>query len=133
MTLEWVDKAEADYLTAGRELSASPPNFDASAFHSQQCAEKYLKARLIEARIDFPKTHDLGAILDLVLPIEPSWASLRSMLDVLGSLGVEVRYPGGSADEEDAREALRSTGTVRALIRLALGLDQSNAEGQDRA
>jgi len=40
-------------------------------FFAQQCVEKYLKARLVEAGIAFPKTHDLEALLDLVLPAEP--------------------------------------------------------------
>ncbi len=50
VTAEWVEKAEGDFATAGRELRAAPaPNFDAACFHAQQCAEKYLKACLIEA------------------------------------------------------------------------------------
>jgi len=48
LTLEWVKKAEGDYVTAQRELRArKSPNYDASCFHAQQCAEKYLKARLL--------------------------------------------------------------------------------------
>ncbi len=55
LTAEWVDKAEGDYATAGRELRARVhPNYDASCFHAQQAAEKYLKAQEIsEGR---PKT-----------------------------------------------------------------------------
>jgi HEPN domain-containing protein len=63
-TQEWVDKAEGDFITAQRELDASPPNYDAVAFHAQQCAEKYLKARLVEAGVKFPYVHDLSVILD---------------------------------------------------------------------
>jgi HEPN domain-containing protein len=44
-TVEWVAKAEGDFLTAGRELRArKSPNYDAVCFHAQQCAEKYLNA-----------------------------------------------------------------------------------------
>ena len=47
LTSEWVEKAEADRSTARRELRVrKAPNFDAVCFHSQQCAEKYLKAVL---------------------------------------------------------------------------------------
>jgi HEPN domain-containing protein len=61
ITAEWVEKAEGDFATARRELEIDVnPNFDAVCFHAQQCAEKYLKARLIEAGIRFPKTHDLA-------------------------------------------------------------------------
>lgn len=49
-TREWVEKAEGDFRTARRELLApDSPNYDAACFHAQQCAEKYLKARLVEA------------------------------------------------------------------------------------
>ena len=40
-------------------------------FHCQQSVEKYLKARLEEAAISFPKTHDLENLLMLLLPLEP--------------------------------------------------------------
>ena len=47
---EWVGKAEADFLSAYREYRARHrPNFDATCFFTQQCIEKYLKARLVEA------------------------------------------------------------------------------------
>jgi HEPN domain-containing protein len=49
LAVEWVQKAEGDYATAGRELRARRyPNYDAACFHSQQVAEKYLKAFLQE-------------------------------------------------------------------------------------
>ena len=91
LTQEWVDKAEGDFATAERELQASvTPNFDAVCFHSQQCAEKYLKARLNEAKVPFPKTHSLSALLDLLLPMEPSWKALRLDLQSLNLFA--IRY-----------------------------------------
>ena len=86
LTREWVDKAEGDFITARRELRARKvPNYDAACFHAQQCAEKYLKARLQEEGIAFSRTHDLATLLDLLLPVEPSWAVMRSDLDRLTS------------------------------------------------
>jgi HEPN domain-containing protein len=124
-TAEWVEKAEGDFRTAGREKnSAEYPNYDAACFHAQQCAEKYLKARLVEADKDFPKTHDLSAILNLVLPLEPSWESLREDLERLTDLGVEVRYPGTTADLEDANEAIRTAQHVRRIVRTALKVEK---------
>lgn len=123
ITREWVDKAEADFATAQREFIVRPnPNFDAVCFHSQQSAEKLLKARLQEANIAFKKTHDLSFLLNLVLPAEPGWTSLRSDLDSLTNYAVEYRYPGQSADEFEAREALEACRRVRSVLRAALGL-----------
>jgi HEPN domain-containing protein len=124
-TAEWIEKAEGDFRTAGRERkSPDYPNYDAVCFHAQQCAEKYLKARLIEAGKDFPKVHDLAAILSLVLPLEPSWESLREDLEQLTDIGVEVRYPGTNADLEDADEAMRTARHVRQIVRAALKIEK---------
>src|SRR5262245_55415528 len=70
ITLEWVAKAEGDWDTAQREYRARRrPNYDAACFHAQQCAEKYLKARLEEAVIAFGRTHNLVSLLTLVLAV----------------------------------------------------------------
>ena len=119
-THDWLAKAKADLGTAEREYLAVPPNYDAVAFHCQQSAEKYLKAYLVEADVGFPKTHDLPALLDLICPIQPNWLLLRSDLNSLTSLGIEVRYPGMTADHEDAGEALRIARDVQALVAGAL-------------
>jgi HEPN domain-containing protein len=121
-TAEWVAKAEGDFRTAQREVQATEePNFDAVCFHAQQCAEKYLKARLVEAGQTFPKIHDLEALLNLALPLEPSWEKLRGSLQRLTDMAVEVRYPGFMADAEDAEEALHTAGRVRAAVLAAPG------------
>jgi HEPN domain-containing protein len=120
----WIRKAEGDYATARREINPPGiPNYDAVCFHAQQCAEKYLKARLTEAGQFFPKTHDLEALLNWVLPIEPDWEDLRDSLLGLTSIGIEVRYPGTEADQEDARQALESASRVRHVVRSTLHLD----------
>ena len=123
-TAEWAAKAEGDYCTSRRELAVQEsPNYDAVAFHAQQCAEKYLKARLIEADVAFPKTHDFSKVLDLVVQLEPAWENLRPQLEALTDLGVEVRYPSAFADDEDASGALETAHQVRQLVRKSLGLE----------
>jgi len=80
MTQEWVDKAESDYAVVSLLVRASrtTPLWEPICFHAQQCIEKYLKARLVEANIPFPKTHDLDELLKLVVPVEPAWAAAAS-------------------------------------------------------
>jgi len=120
---EWVEKAEADFVSAAREYRARKrPNFDAACFFAQQCIEKYLKARLVEAGVAFPKTHDLEALLDMTLPLEPFWETFRSRLSDLTSFAVAFRYPGESATREMARVAVRDAKHVREHIRHCMGL-----------
>ena len=123
ITMEWISKAEGDFNSAQRELRARKhPNYDASCFHAQQCVEKYLKARLMEAGISFPKTHDLTHLLGLLEPVEPLWAALEDQVRSLNDYAVEYRYPGEAADKQTAKKAVDICKHLRMLIREGLGL-----------
>jgi len=123
LSFEWVAKAEGDFASAQRELKArKSPNFDAACFHAQQCAEKYLKARLQEAGIAFGRSHHLTALLDLALPLEPMWEASRADLATLTAYAVEFRYPGESANRSLAKEAIRRCASFREIARTSLGL-----------
>jgi HEPN domain-containing protein len=123
LTEEWVQKAEGDWQVAEREFNApQSPNYDAVCFHCQQCAEKYLKARLNEAAMGSPRAHNLLFLLDLILPIEPDWERLRDALRRLDQASVQFRYPGAFATGEIAREMLRDCRSVRAALRASLSL-----------
>lgn len=123
ITSEWISKAEGDFATAQRELQVvDGVNYDAVCFHAQQCVDKYLKARLQEVGIPFGKTHDLSTLLDLILPVETTWEALREDLRALTVFAVTYRYPGDSADEIDAREAVNRCGKVRGILRASLDL-----------
>lgn len=84
LTEEWIEKAEGDFHTALREHDAAKDqNYDAVCFHSQQCIEKYLKARLQEAGVNFDRTHVLPDLLNLALNVEPTWQTMQSSLSTL--------------------------------------------------
>ena len=120
---EWIEKAEADFLSANREYRArKKPNFDATCFFAQQCIEKYLKGRLAEAGRPVPKTHALSILLDTVLPLEPLWEAARPRLETLTSYAVLFRYPGESASRALAKTALVDARWVRSMIRTSLRL-----------
>ncbi|MDO8302736.1 MAG: HEPN domain-containing protein, partial [Sedimentisphaerales bacterium] len=89
ITAEWIEKAEGDFAIVEREIHVhDKPSYDGICFHSQQCAEKYLKARLCEANIAFGKIHDLVALLDQILDIEPAWESFREDLAYLSDFAI---------------------------------------------
>jgi len=123
LTAEWIAKAEADFATAQRESRVRKnPNYDGICFHYQQCAEKYLKARLCEAGIVFSKTHDLVTLLEQILKVEPNWEIFRKDLAYLSDFAVEFRYPGESADKESAVEAKRLCTYFRKIARSSMRL-----------
>ena len=122
-TREWVRCAEEDFDVAAalmRRRTKTAAN--SIGFHCQQCVEKYLKARLEEAGLVAPRTHDLVALLQLLLPIEPLWASFASALRGLNDYAVRFRYPGHVATRADARTALKLCRSIRIDVRLSLGL-----------
>ncbi len=126
MTVEWVAKAEGDFAIVERESRARKNrSYDSICFHAQQCAEKYLKARLCEESISFTKVHDLVALFEQVLPAEPLWESFREDLAFLSDFAVAFRYPGESADKESALDARRRCRRFRCEARSALGLEES--------
>jgi len=121
-TAEWVLKAEGDFATPGRELRArKSPNYDAVCFHSQQCAEKYLKAVLQENNLPIPKIHFLLELLAMILKFDTSYKFLKAYLEVLENYSVRYRYPGISSDLQEARAAFTAAKTVRIFTRQKLG------------
>jgi len=96
--------------------------YDAACFHAQQMAEKHFKARLCEAGVAFPKTHDLVALLKLLLPLEPMWSVFLPQAHLLADNAVDFRYPGDSATLAEARLALKNCKSIRREVRSSLGL-----------
>jgi len=121
MAAEWAAKAERDFATMEREGRVTEnPNYEGICQHAQQCAEKYLKARLHEADVPFSKIHDLTALLDKVLAVEPGWESFREDLAYVSDLAVTLNYPGESADAESAARAQRCCRRFRDAARKVL-------------
>ena len=120
LTLEWIEKAEEDFAAAQWLQRAPMPVHDSVCFHSQQCIEKYLKAWLQETGTCFPRTHELGELLDLIVRTIPAWNSWRSDFVVLTTHAVDFRYPGKSATHDDAHHAMRICENVRQAIRESL-------------
>lgn len=119
-TRDWVAKAEEVYLDLARRRNR--PLWSGVCFHAQQSAEKYLKARLEEAGLPVPRTHDLDVILNCLLPVEPLWAAFRPALQTLTDYAVDFRYPGHSANKHHARHALADCKSVRREVRTSLCL-----------
>jgi len=123
LTAEWVAKAEGDFLVATQIMKRSKHRvLDAACFHCQQTVEKYFKARLVEAGVVFPKTHDLAVLLKLILPLEPLWAPFQPAALDLTDYAVDFRYPGDTATLAEARQCLNDSKAIRREVRLTLGL-----------
>jgi HEPN domain-containing protein len=122
-TTEWIGKAEADFVSMIREMNATKDfNYDLVCFLAQQSVEKYLKALLCENSVPFPKTHDLNELTALLperLDCPKSFGATISRLD---RYAVEFRYPGASATQDLAAEAVEGARAFRDWSRKVLNL-----------
>jgi HEPN domain-containing protein len=95
---EWIEKADADLEVARRMAAEAADNLrirEIVGFHCQQAVEKYLKALLTRCQIEFPKTHDIKTLLQLIGgPVADSLSGAKW----LTPFGVEIRYPGDTAE-----------------------------------
>jgi HEPN domain-containing protein len=120
--LSWIEIAEEDFQVAQLALKQKRSLNYTACFHAQQCAEKYLKALLVQRGKDFPKVHDLNRIRllceseGMIIPVSPQ------ILEDLSMYAVENRYPGIPANRQDAQAALATAKLVRQFARKTLGL-----------
>jgi len=119
--LEFLRKAESD-LGSARLLLTSDNLFDSACFHSQQLAEKSIKAVLTHKSIRFKKIHDLDKLLSLL--DDPDFDEFRNYALILNSYAVDARYPGDyvEPEQEEAVEALRMAIEIYEFSKKKLGL-----------
>jgi HEPN domain-containing protein len=116
---QWIGKADNDLKNAEHTLILEDDcPFDTVCFHAQQCAEKYLKALLVSQSLDFPKTHDLRVLIQLVLSKLSLTLDMAELLK-LNRYSIESRYPGDwdPIARFDAEEAVAIAQRVRETVR----------------
>lgn len=117
----WLRKAEGDLRASEHLLTLKQEDYFASAFHSHQAAEKFLKAFWVRHQIAFRKTHDIQQILQLAARVDLSIKEELAPAAMLTPFGVEFRYPGKEiADIETARQALEQSKIVQSSILIRL-------------
>jgi HEPN domain-containing protein len=120
---KWIRKAENDFKAVKQLLRSEEILTDAICFHSQQVAEKYLKAFLIYHKIDFPKTHDISFLIEKCKTIDKEFDTLyKKKADFLTEFDVDVRYPEEFyiSTEEEAEECFKTSKKVRKFVRMKI-------------
>jgi len=91
---EWLEKAGQDYTAASHMIHEVHPELtEISCYHSQQCAEKSLKAFLIYQDIEPPYTHDLAKLCLLCEDFDDSFSSVAQDCVDLTQYAISTRYP----------------------------------------
>jgi HEPN domain-containing protein len=103
----WLRYARSDLAVAE---TASDPEIlpETLCYHAQQAAEKAVKAVLVRHRVNFPYTHSLAVLMNL-LPPGTTPPSEADGIAELSKYAAAARYPGGleEASREECTEAAR--------------------------
>ncbi|MCZ6759121.1 MAG: HEPN domain-containing protein [Gemmatimonadetes bacterium] len=115
---QWLSKAHKDLLAATVLLEADLEDYENVGFHAQQAAEKYIKALLVRHQIEFPKTHDIAILRQLVGQVDQRTAERLAAAENLTPYGVMFRYPGAFTlvSREEGERALRLGEQVRDIV-----------------
>ena len=122
LILRWLDKADED-LDAGIHLLSEGPLFpNVAASQAQQAAEKFIKGYLTWSQIDFPKTHNLEILLDLMAEKEVRMASELKEITLLTRFVITARYPDDISEISlaQAQEAITLAQRAKEIIISAL-------------
>jgi len=120
----WLVKAARDLRTAQTMVVVENAPTDIVCFHCHQCAEKCMKAFLVAADQDFPKTHDLQRLLRLCTAHDEQFSTLSECAMSLTDYAVETRYVDDWRDipAEEASGAIQWAVQVRDFVAAKLAL-----------
>ncbi len=120
---QWLIHGDEDLRLAvhAMTLQGEEPPYRLVAYHTQQCAEKYLKAYLVYCGVDFPYTHNISILLELCSE-HATWTAEMRDAEQLTLYSITTRYPGEDQEvtEAEAKRAIELAQQVRTQVRTAL-------------
>lgn len=115
---DWLRHARSD-LALAKSLPADTDVLpETLCFHAQQSVEKAIKAVLVHRGVPFPKTHNIGVLLEL-LPLQLSRDAVLGEAALLTDYAVSSRYP-GEAEDVTEEELSTAVGIAERVLAWAL-------------
>lgn len=104
----WLAYAKSNFLLAEKGGKLKGVRLEDLCFNAQQAAEKALKAVCLANNLDFPKTHSLVRLMDIIEAAGISIPANIKEADTLTQFAVETRYPSLSEEitKQEYKEAL---------------------------
>jgi len=126
---EWLAVVDDDIRQVVNNLHGPMPSVTGAAYHCQRAAEKLVKACLVAVDIDFPRTHDIAALVGLLPQAHP----LRDRLTRMGELtpfATAYRYPAEDEWTPPTREEIaRWQREIEDVLAILRGIMPPVAEG----
>ena len=123
----WLSKAQSD-LSLSKKGVKGNDTLDSAIYHTQQCAEKALKAYLASKEFKIKRTHDLVVLLEYCMQFDESFIDLRSEAEVLNPFATAFRYPddyGSVPEREVVLDAIRQASRVFDFVRKKIVFDET--------
>jgi HEPN domain-containing protein len=111
----WLQRAKSNLLLAEQGEHISGVFLEDLCFNAHQAAEKALKAICIYHGLEFPKTHSLVRLMDILEEGGITVPSQVKSTDVLTQYAVQTRYP-GLAEEITQEEYLEARRLARLVV-----------------
>src|SRR6056297_2789386 len=92
---EWLFKAEHDLKSAELLLQSVEPLYDIIVYHTQQCAEKALKAFLTSRMKEIDKSHNLILLVEKCIQELAKFDTIYDDCIFLNPYATLYRYPEG--------------------------------------
>jgi len=121
----WMRYAKSDLAFAKSPLPEKGL-YEMLCFHAQQAAKKGVKAVLVYCGVEFPKTHVLERLIDL-LPAEITRTPELSQAVILTPYATISRYPGIIGEELTQQEYGRAVQLAEAVVAWAASVIEEKA------
>ncbi len=110
----WLARAKSNLKLAEQGGKIKSVYLEDLCFNAQQAAEKALKAACLAQNSDFPKTHSLVLLMDMLESRGVNIPATVRAADILTQYAVESRYPGlvERVTEAEYRTALKLAARV---------------------
>ena len=110
----WLSYAKSNLQLAEKGGKIKGVRFEDLCFNAQQAAEKALKAVCLANDLEFPKTHSLVRLIDILEAAGIDIPSNVKESDTLTQFAVETRYP--SLTEEITKQEYKEVVAVAARV-----------------
>lgn len=124
----WLERARSDINLGRTPLRAKGVLPEDACYHAQQCVEKALKGLLTYLEIEYPRTHVIETLLDLLRVNQTDIPVNVDKAYELTQYAVQTRYPGDwePVSKKEARRALDLASLVLAWVEGQIPPGKSN-------
>jgi HEPN domain-containing protein len=115
----WLLKAENDLKSAKILIQGDDPILDTAIYHTQQCAEKALKAYLSFKQQPIQKTHDIEFLIELCSGIDNNFNQLLDDAEELTPYNTIFRYSDLilEPEKDDVTEAIKKAENILIFVK----------------